>query len=171
MAMTQVWLPEQVLSRRAGLAMAAAGTLALVTGCDDHRWLPRAGAGLEQARTWVTFPLALPQYLPDDVRPAPEVQNANTSLKEGVVLRYRDSGGRVVLALHQYRNRQRPEQVLVRTGERRTLRGVEVVVARPEGSQRGVVIEWIFRGVHFDLFSNLALDETLRVVESLLDAA
>ena len=159
------------LSRRVGLAMVAAGTLALLTGCDDHRWLPRAGAGLEQARTWVSFPLTLPRYLPEDVRPAPEVQNANTSLKEGVVLRYRDSGGRVVLALHQYRSRQRPEQVLVRTGERRTLRGVDVVVARPEGSQRGVVIEWIFRGVHFDLFSNLALDETLRVVESLLEAA
>lgn len=169
--MALVWLTDHVLPRRAALTVAAAGALALLAGCEDHRWLPRAGAGLEQARTWVTFPLALPQYLPDGVRPAPEVQNANTSLKEGVVLRYRDSSGRVVLALHQYRSRQRPEQVLVRTGERRTLRGVELVVARPEGSPRGVVIEWISRGVHFDLFSNLALDETLRVVESLLEAA
>jgi hypothetical protein len=166
--MVNGWWIERPLPRRAALAAPAAAAATLIAGCDDHRWLPRAGAGLEQARTWVTFPLTLPQYLPDDVRPVPEVQNANTSLKEGVVLRYRDRSGRVVLALHQYRNRQRPEQTLLRTGERRLIGTTEVVVARPEGSQRSLVIEWIFRGVHFDLFSSLPLDETLRVVESLL---
>ena len=171
----EYWVPLRVeyTSQTLGKGTLAARSIELNTGLPDSFFLfdvpadakvtQTAGAKsqvltLDEARAQAGFPLLVPAYLPEGV-----TLNSVFQLDEAIALYY---DGFIPFSIVQGRSEAIAQVPQTGTAQTIALRGTEATLIADE-AQGGIFLAWAENGVNISIAGTIAVEEALRVAESL----